>query len=466
MTTNNSTTHLLQNFPRIRTSEKWLSQTLSFFAPEPTIETEFCLPANAFIQPLPGSISPPEFIEASFTNDLNIIKIHEAIRLRFSGLLGVAAQMENHLTEIETSLYSQTQFYSLAEKEVWLKTISERRGEVAELCSGKKWTEYAIRAEPLLREYLPLASEEIRGNISVGGGSVSDPPELINTRLSVIFHYLDLAKTVINISANRIISSKARCLSCNTKILPEHFVHSLGKHVCGCGREMIGAIKSVSFQDNERIDAGVKNAYKDFGNFVKRMIQFEGQQKVPYLQTLVDQLINYFDSVRLEGELTLEEINKLPHDEYGSKPGTNIGQIITAMNKTNNSHFYKDAELVAHVIWGWKLADLSENNLRKELLNDYNITQAIYKKIKERNSTLQVSFRLWFHLKLRGYKCNIRNFKIVSSKKSIKYHKKMFRLICEEIGADFEPIRKDISDLKKSEYELGLEKEALGEGEE
>jgi len=440
--------------------------------------------------------SCPSDIYATYSYDLNIIKIHEAIRAKFTGELRSIHRLKTEAENLRKRQGQKCGGFTIVERKECGRLAKELEEKILKIESHQEWLSYIEKAKPLLEKYVKVASEEALGIVVIGLGvkieagvkdqrysSISSsfketpllshnsdklssdpyfsniiPPPSLNTledetdkkeRLLIIEEYLKVASKYINIHVIPIQTETIRCPICYRRqddisvansgafggISDDH-----GTSVCECGRETICVARSATFRDSARIDTGIKNSYEDLANFIKRLDAFEGKQRSPPPTCLYDQLENFFVSKPLECGLSPEQIRNLPIDENGKKKGTSIPLLEEALLRTNNSAFYKDVELIAHKFWGWKIADISSSGLRRTLIADYIATQKVYDTIKERESSLNVNLRLYFHLKARDYPCELSDFKIVSSRDSLEYHSRMFEIMCERTGLKFTPI--------------------------
>jgi hypothetical protein len=112
--------------------------------------------------------------------------------------------------------------------------------------------------------------------------------------------------------------------------------------------------------------------------------------------------------------------------------------MFKALSETNNSVFYEDVNLICHLYWGWLLPDISADE--DQIMNDYDMTQDVFKKIpKDRRSSLNAQYRLWQHLRIRGYKYPIDDFKIVKTPDILVEHDRIMKIMCEECKLPFLP---------------------------
>lgn len=405
-------------------------------APSHKVSAPTWCPETAFREPAPSHVSAPESIYAVFSSDLNILKIHEAICARFSLLFYAVPQMYEEVANLERSALEPSERIAVVERQALIERARTLRERAQKLDSRELWRDYCGLARPHLETYAPVASDEARGAVTIGSAadwtSTVPAPQRAALRLHAIREYLAIARSYINLNAFQTSTDVARCQVCGVPADRGANSDDHGTIVCECGCETVGVTRAATFRDSARIDAGVKNAYEDLGNFIKRIDAFEGKQKTPLPAPLYRQLESYFAAHPLPSGLTPTEIRALPPTPSGKKEGTSIALLGEALLATNNSAFYRDVELIAYKLWGWELADLTTSGLRRALVADYVATQKVYEEYKERGSSLNVNLRLFYHLRVRGYVCALTDFKIVSSMDSLRYHERMLRIMSEK----------------------------------
>lgn len=397
-----------------------------------------------FSTPLPCDEESPEYVEGTYKNDLNIIKIHEAIRAKFSYQLGTIDKLEQNIHKLNEVLSnSQLTYIDFEKIRIEKQSLEEKHKTIID---GSSWKNYCEKAEPLLKDYLPICSNGIKGiiNINVNADEKEDP-NVVSKREKIIFSYLAVAEKYLNLNIHMETQIYVNCPNCGIKIDYIDETDEKGIHICECGYETIIMSKVTNYKDSSRIDVCNRNTYDDLTTFVKRMDAFEGRQDYNIPELLYIQLDNYFVSQGLPLASTIRE---LPHDENGQKKGTSIRLLEKGLFETKNAFYYKDMELIAHKLWGWKLGDLT--NYRDQMIDDYKRTQEYYKEakkeeavlgIKERESSLNINMRLFWHLSGVGYpNVNKNNFKFVTSRDSLEYHSRVAKKMFEKTGIKFIPI--------------------------
>lgn len=395
-----------------------------------------------FSLPAPCNVEPPYKVDAILKDDLNIIKIHDAIRAKFAyksyRINYILYEIQKNNKYISNNKLNYIEYNKYKEKNIFLEN------EYKDIKSGKTWNDYIEKIQPLLNAYLPLASEEIKGVITITfNKEIKENSELINKRQQIISSYLSIAKNYLYLNIHPNILTIENCQNCDLPINNIDETDEKGIYICKCGYEKIIMSKLTTYRDSSCIDAYNRNNYDDLLCFIKRMDAYECKQDYIIPELLYIHLDNYFVSKNLPSS---EIIKKYPLLPNAKKTGTSIRLLEKGLLETKNAFYYKDMELIAHKLWGWKAADLTL--YRDKMIEDYKITQEAYKKIKnedifsvkERDSSLNINMRLFWHLSAVGYICDKIDFKFVTSRDSLEYHSKTFKKMCEMTNIKFTPI--------------------------
>lgn len=351
-------------------------------------------------------LKSPRAIYIVYDDDspINLREVDEAVKARFSALLAAVPLLAKKKGLLEALPASSEVEKKAAENEA--RSLSALITSLTD-GSAKKW--YASATKGILAAY----------------ESTADAKE----KHVLLKKFLKIASCFIEIHACMTPADMTGCSVCGVK--DETKSDSLYCQNCGVETIKISIYKS-SFRDKVKMS---RNSYEDLVNFVRRMDAFEGLQKKKPPQAVYGQIDAYFVSI---GRDDLTSASKTPPDK--NKKRESLELLETALLKTGNSGYYKDIELISHNMWGWKLANLTSTGLRNVLVTDYIATQTIYNEIKKRDSSLNINFRLYFHLAARDYPCEISDFKTLSCEKSIRYHNECFEIMAKRTQLKFTPI--------------------------
>lgn len=425
-----------------------VSPAPSKVAPNPPIPKPVALPVPSELCPKfevdmslpePSSStapSPPDLVKATYVDDLNIHKIHDALRELYSFKLGNLDRIEEEVEALKNKL--STGYLSLIEADQINAQISKLITELNEIETGEKWEKYVAEAKPIMERYAELASDETRGIVKfVGDTSKSaEDPARVETRHALIEMYLKIAAKHITLDIVREVSREFRCPGCGGDVTDMILDEDEGLRICPCGFQQANMIKISTFKDSMRVNVGGRSGYEDRSTFIRCYDRYMGSKipKIPdRLYTMLDR---YLTSQGFPSGDYIK--NHVPLLENGKKAGTSVDLMIKALGATQNAFYYDCTRWIAANYWGWALPDLSA--LRDTIINDYDVTQKVYEVKRERGSSLNVQVRLYLHLCARDYPCDFTDFKILTSRESLEYHHRMWKLMCDATGLKFTPV--------------------------
>jgi len=336
----------------------------------------------------PRDSRKPISVYAIYNDDLNILTIHKAVRAKYA--ININNEPFRYLSE---------------------------------------WNEYCGKVRDCIEDYIRISTQKFE--------DITDE-EVREFKLSLINMYILMAKKYITINSHNIAKTRDKCGECGACLSEGYLIDINGMSACPkCGKEFRESIKLCVYTENNRLDANSKNIYEDLTNFLKRIDAYEGKQKNKPPIAIVKQLTDFFDidsDKTLIGGKFCSEIKDMKTNAE-KKEYTSIRLLEVAFKETKNTAYYKDIELVANWLWGWHFPDISD--IKKEIIADYITAQKAYDHIKERESSLNINLRLIYHLKARGFACEVTDFKIITSSDSINYHRRMFKEISKITGIPY-----------------------------
>lgn len=376
----------------------------------------------------------PDKIEGTYSNDYNILKIHEIIMKRFKW-----EKAENiiHLKkQLEIKQENLKERVSMVDRKNLLAQIDNINKSIQDIETGSKIKEYAKRALPFIRQYKKIGSishviafdSDTKKNldeVNIQNPINSEEQEL---RHSIIRNYIDIARDYIYIDLTRELPKGYKCLGCGNNI-EDDSNDDTGIFVCSiCNTERISIIHTPFYKDSTRV-SNIKNNYENRENFLKVFKRYQGVQVDSPPPELYKEIDTYF----MKKNLPLgEEVRKMPLLENGRRGNTSRELMHTALSETNNSIYYEDMNLICHNYWGWDLVDLS--HLEDKIMKDYDLTQKIYNELpKVRKSSLNSQFRL-YKLLLRyqsqiPYQIRPHDFKIPGTRDILEWHENIWKEI-------------------------------------
>jgi hypothetical protein len=377
--------------------------------------------------------TPPDLVKGTYTTDLNINKIHEAIVVRyeyFHKSVGIIEERIIHITKkIDIGDITFNEKCSLESE------INNLKKGMYDYQNNISYNNYYNETKDILNEYNKVASNKSKGVIIFHKIKEEEDEEIIKKRVKIIQDYLDIAKKYIKIEIIHKKPNKFICPICGNDLNKTFIDEDSGLCICQiCGYERESISHVSTFKDIQRLNLGNKNNYEDCENFRKALLRFQGKQTHRPPPKLYEQLDDYFTKL---GKGLSIDVKRLSLNDKGQKDGTSRQMMFEALSEINNTAYYDDINLILHIYWGWELPNIS--HLEEKIMEDYFATQKVYNSIpnKDRNASLNIQFRLFVHIKAVGYPCSKNDFKIQTSRDSLIFHNEMWKIMCEKTGIKF-----------------------------
>ena len=380
--------------------------------------------------------SPPDRVVAKYSEDLNIIKIHEAIMTRFAY---EEAEIPGLRAQVQTSHQGLHPGMTINERRQYLQQVDSMQSRLGDLQNRTALTNYLGKSLSILKAYKLVSSDASKGIVSIRrlGQKQEANPEKITNRLNIIQQYLEIARDYIILDVVQINQIKARCPGCGIDFSQVMIDEESGLCICDCGVERENLSQHSLYKDSTRVNIGNRNNYEDWENFEKALTRYQGRQQNKPPQKLYDQLDAYYRKIQKSLGV---EIRARPSLSDGKKEGTSRQMMLDALCETNNSAYYDDVNLVMNVYWSWKLPDVA--HLEAQIMQDYYLTQQVYNSEPHhgRDASLNTQFRLYVHLLAVGHRCCRDDFKIQTSRDSLEFHQEMWKKMCDKTGVKFHPV--------------------------
>jgi hypothetical protein len=368
-------------------------------------------------------------VEKTFSDNLDILELHDFILKKFDFERETKSRLLLKQIEIEKQKLEETLY--LIEIKIIQNDINEMEKELVYLHQNQKRNEYYKLTDEIFEFYNQIGYK--KKIISFNNTKQNKKEDAINTKIRkfLIEKYLDIFKRYHEIHITHTQNLKTICSVCQTdltKIISEE----AGIVVCPkCNTEKTMLIHTSIVSEVKYMNS--KDGYEDRENFWKALQRFQGKQNNHIPERLYKELDEYFKSFGLSigKEICSHELTK-----KGTRGNTSRGMMFKALSETNNSVFYEDVNLICHLYWGWLLPDISADE--EQIMNDYDMTQEVFKKIpKDRRSSLNAQYRLWQHLRIRGYRYPIEDFKIVKTPDILVEHDRIMKIMCDECNLPF-----------------------------
>lgn len=375
----------------------------------------------------------PDRIEGTYVYDYNILYIHNILMKKFeqdkkNNLITIKNFIQLEEVKIKTC-------QTLIERKKSKKLLEQYRDEIQKLQSDYYKNNYLTKAEKYLQTYKKLGpiSRVVSFVSNNKGGKIVAPEneKKQKKRHSIIFDYLEICRKYISIDLIRDIPNSDCCPGCGVKREDNPSIENESGSVCpNCYLETINIIRQPFFTDGTRVNNS-RNNYEDRINFEKVLSRYQGKQNNKPPKELYQKLDIWF----LENNLHSSEYYKnLPLVE-GKKEGTTRTLMYKALGDIGCSGYYDDINLIMNVFLGWELPDVS--HLEDKIMRDYDLYQIVYEEVLDkegRKSSLNSQWRLYKHLRLLGWECKRKDFKIPTTPNILEYHVRKWKEGCKVLG--------------------------------
>lgn len=380
-------------------------------------------------------------VKGSYSEDLDIINIHLAIKNKFNWYHQEKEKHAKILKEYDKKIANPN--FSLIEKTKFIFE-KDKLYILFEKYSQQNWDIYTQKIKDILQSYLLLSKKKKKTLIIKGKDTDFNPNKNVdfleeqNQRLAIIRRFLEIAKNYIEIDIVFKPNYKAGCDECNLNLEEMGIDEEKGYYICDCNN-IFGNVYSseTPHLDPERIEAPVKATYDDLINFKRRLKSYQGYQS----KKLNTEFIDFLDK-HMQDKYHLppaEEIKKMELNEYGHRcPQTSVYLLKETLRETNNSIHFQDINSICYELWGWEPPKIK--HLEPKIIDDYVKTQEVYRELNQTDSSINVDLRLYWHLMAVGHKCLLDDFKIPQSPESKKRNSFIFKKMCEKTGLTFHPI--------------------------
>lgn len=241
--------------------------------------------------------------------------------------------------------------------------------------------------------------------------------------ISIIEEYLNFIKNYINTNIVKDFHMDPDfCHECNNS--SEIKINKEGLSYCSnCFHEKeittnVPFYKDLDIQDNNYS----KKCIKVEDNFYKTISRIQGKQNmIP--DKILEDIENYLNR---NTNITTSDIKNMPLNKHNKKEGTSREMLLNALKETGNESKYKDFNLIASMIWGWKLPDLS--SYEELIIQDYEKCQRFYDEIKKngKKTGLKSDIRLFLHLRALNIDIDQEHFRFVGTKEILYAQFTMF----------------------------------------
>lgn len=371
----------------------------------------------------------PDEIDVCISNDVDLPKIHLAIKSRMIFLL----RQNIELTEESTLISNRLKMLdpdSLSYTKL-TNRLNEIEREISSVDISCKWEEYTKDAIQILNRYCEVMSNEIKGIIVTS--SIEEDSEQIETRLSLIMLYIDLISKLELIDLN--ISYKydelKNCPSCGED-MSDLELSVDGKYICKCGYFDDDTTQNIQGQGTaDIISIPVPKIKPDILISMDRWLsRFLGTSE----ETIPEDMFLKFDRICIKhGWPTGEDIRS------GVEYETSLELLINIMSLSGYSAYYKLRNIIRHKYWNWPLPTMTEEQ-KSRFRNTIVLSQEVYPKYALRKQNINQDLRGWYHSKDAGADFLLSWFKTTKNISTLEEADQVYERICQDCGMTFYPV--------------------------
>ncbi len=347
----------------------------------------------------------PDRILATYTDDYDILRVDDIIRAKLNLEKDELPQIIQKKEMLEKRLDEQLKIVERKKITSQLKEINDKIDEIEE---GKRIRKYIEETKELIDKYKQIGPIVKVKSFTNGEEELDKDPQY-QDRINIIKKYLNIAKNYIPTSIARIIPNDSNCPNCNTPLIADDPDEQSLEQCFTCGFERLNFSKTTFFKESPGQSKSLTNSdYEDKENFLKALECYLGEETPP-----PQSVLNKLDEWSYKyGHPTKEEIRNMPFNDDGTRGEYGKSMMIQALADEGLADYYKDWKLIGHLLWGWRLPNISQQD-RELILSDYDATQKIFNSIKgERKSSMNTQLRLYRHLEARKIDCRPADFKL------------------------------------------------------
>lgn len=378
----------------------------------------------------------PGSIYSTYKYDLDLVKIHAAIRL----------SVISHLRKIEKLKYDMKR-YEMIENDPSILPIDKRTMKMELDEMSKKlllkdklflWNKYVKSVTPILNRYVVLMSREFKGKLT-SGSDVSLDESKIEERLFLIENYLNVIRRLnfIKISITRDDRISKTCPNCLSFFNYENFLD--GQLIkCNCGYVSDSINKKIEYFDTNKNMPDISSTTINTTAWREWIDNYLCRRKKSYPK---DELFMYFDY--------LCGVNGFPNRYHvlngllQQPPAIVIINLlqqtkIKLMDETiiDGSDYYCIKNTIRHDYYGWQKPTLTqEQEFEAESL--YIKIQSLYPLYKTRKTNIHCEILGFYILHTIGINVIKEDFKIASSIDTIEYSNTILEKIFNDLGIPF-----------------------------
>lgn len=371
----------------------------------------------------------PDEIDICISNDVDLPKIHLAIKSRMIFVLKQNEMLQIEATKIINKLVT------LDEESLEYSKLSKRLismdDELNSFDVTEKWDDYESQAVPILNDYVELMSSQIKGIVVTS--VVEEEIERVEQRIALIILYIELVSKLelIEINISYKYDDLNTCPACGDD-MDEFEISTDGKYTCKCGYFDDETTQNTQGQgQTDIINIPIPKIKPDILISMDRWLnRFLGTSEETIPET---KMFEKFDEVCIKhGWPTGEEVRS------GSAEA-DLELLIKIMSLAEYPAYYKMRNIIRHKYHGWPLPTMTEEQ-KSRFRNTIVLSQEVYPKHALRKQNINQDIRGWYHCKDAGADFLLSWFKTTKNISTLEEADYVYEKICKDCSMTFYPI--------------------------
>lgn len=336
-------------------------------------------------------------------NTVDIFEIDKKIKDKFDIEYASLPRLKTKLAKYQWILENSKDSIEKAQATKQFKTLNS---QIEILESGIKEAKYIHQTEKILEEYTKLTLEPIK--VDFMGNKIWNKNHI---KIGLINDYINIAKNYITVHPIP-FNKDLTCEDCKLPLQKEDDY----LFVCdNCGYTVKHYTSSISFNENNRINATQRYVYDKRAHFGDSIKKFQGKQNTTITQKVYDDLKT-----------------KLQKHDINIKDFTKT-HLLEFLRLTGHSDHYEDSSLIYSELTGISPPDIS--HLEQELFELFDKIDPIYERVKpiDRVNFLNGQFVLFKLLQKLKFPCKEEDFYILKTREKMLEHDQIWKKICNEL---------------------------------
>jgi hypothetical protein len=358
------------------------------------------------------------------SNDIDILKIHKDISLKFKEDMLNISKYREKLLELE----KYTKMRTLNQKLDIKTSYNKLKTEIDDIQSQSTLNFYITESAYLISEYQKILKTPIKLNF------IGKPIKSDKDKKKIISLYLEVAKRYIEIDYDHHSSKKQKIICDNCPNKKKFDIIDGNTYIClDCFSQQVVIIHTSSYKDIDRINISSKYTYDRKVHFRDCINQYQGKQNSTIEQKVYDDLEDEFRSHHLlvgNVDTKREERFKRINKEH----------IILFLKELDYAKHYENNILIHYNLTGQKPDDIGY--LEDKLLDDFDALTNLYdKKFKniDRKNFINTQYVLFQLLTRHKHPCIKEDFTILKTIDRKSFHDDICKILFEDLGWNHTP---------------------------